>query len=258
MHSFEDLQLDGDLQGRRSVASTIYVETNEDAVALEAKRRRYLSSPLFECSEPGFWMQLNHHDDPAMAADMEDVSPHESSSAGASSTLDLELRVLTLLDARVGFAINALQDGEEVSIAVTESMYILRVANFHLREHHAHNEELKIVMDCLIHGLNQHFNPPRTIFASLRVTMHELWLHFQADLPGRGLRPSPTEDAGLDVDEPAPTEDASTVMNELDELNTIRQRTMRGLHQRLTDALDRGDFYAADHCDDQLTMLTLM
>ena len=72
------------------------------------------------------------------------------------------------------------------------------------------------------------------------------------------MRPSPTEDAGLDVDEPAPTEDASTVMNELDELNTIRQRTMRGLHQRLTDALDRGDFDAADHCDDQLTVLTLM
>ena len=121
LHSFEDLQLDGDLQGRRSVASTIYVETNEDAVALEVKRRRYLRSPLFECSEPGLWMQLNHHDDPAMAADMEDVSPHESSTGFGIESSDL-------IGCTCGFAINALQNGEEVSIAVTESMCVWQIS----------------------------------------------------------------------------------------------------------------------------------
>ena len=39
-----------------------YVEMKEDAAVLEAKRRRYLSSPLSECSDPDLWMQLNHHD----------------------------------------------------------------------------------------------------------------------------------------------------------------------------------------------------
>ena len=34
--------------------------------------------------------------------------------------LNLELRLLTLLDACVGFAINALQDAEEASVAVKE------------------------------------------------------------------------------------------------------------------------------------------
>ena len=29
-----------------------YVEMKEDAAVLEAKRRRYLSSPLSECSDP--------------------------------------------------------------------------------------------------------------------------------------------------------------------------------------------------------------
>ena len=50
-----------------------YLVGNEDAAALEAKRRRYLSSPLSECSGPDLWMQLNHHDDSPVEAD---VSQH--------------------------------------------------------------------------------------------------------------------------------------------------------------------------------------
>ena len=87
-------------------------------------------------------MQLNHHD--------HDDSPVEadvSFSAGASSTKDLELRLPTLLDARVGLAINALQDGEDVSIAVKESMYILRVAYFHSRAHHTHNDAVENMIE---------------------------------------------------------------------------------------------------------------
>ena len=52
-----------------------------------------------------------------------------------------------MVDARVGFAINALQDGEEVSIAVKESTYILRVAYVHLREHHTHKDEVEDIIE---------------------------------------------------------------------------------------------------------------
>ena len=166
---------------------------------------------------------------------------HGSSSAGASPTM---LRLLTLLDARVGIAINALQDGEEVSIAVKESMYMLRVAYFHIRAHYTHNdevediievyesgerenyrarrnfalqwvmatagqynlnsgatmtEELKMIMDCLIHRLNQQLNLPTTIYESLRLTMNGLWLHFQTDLRERDVPTSPTEVEDKDV-----------------------------------------------------------
>ena len=234
-----------------------------------------------------------------------------SSSAGASSTtdLDLELRILTLLDPRVGFAINALQDGEEVSIAVKESMYILRVAYCHLRELRAHNdgvediieiyasnetdnyhsrrnfallwvmatagrynlnsgatmtEELKMIMDCLIHRLNHHFNLPRTIYESLRVRMNGLWLRFQSDLQERDLRTSPSEAAGMDVDQTSdamivdPPVERISLDQPSDELNDIRHRTMSGLRRQAQAAFDRGDLDAAECWDDQLTMVNLM
>ena len=107
-------------------------------------REEGILAPHCLCSDPDLWMQLNHHDDSPVEAE---VSQHGSSIARASSTMDLELRLLTLLDARVGFAINALQDGEEVSIAVKESMYILRVAYFHFREHQTHNDEVEDIIE---------------------------------------------------------------------------------------------------------------
>ena len=90
-----------------------------------------------------------------------DVFQHRSSSAGTSSTMDLELRLLTLLDARVGLAINALQDGEEVSIAVKESMYILPVAYFHFRAHHTDNDEVEDIIKVYESGETDNYHARR-------------------------------------------------------------------------------------------------
>ena len=75
--------------------------------------------------------------------------------------MDLELRLLTLLDARVGLAINALQDGEEVGIAVKESMYILPVAYFHFRAHHTHNDEVEDIIKVYESGETDNYHARR-------------------------------------------------------------------------------------------------
>ena len=60
------------------------------------------------------------------------------------------MRFLTLLDAYIGLAINFLYDGEEISIAIKESIYILRMAYFHIRVHHTQKHKVENIIDIYV------------------------------------------------------------------------------------------------------------
>ena len=277
------------------------VDSNLDA----ATKRRYLTSPLSECSDPDLWMRLNHHDDlPGAECDLQQGIPL----ASGSSVLDLELRILVLLDWFVDCAMNALQQKIEPGLAIGEAMYVLRVAYLHLLESHTHKddvediieiyacketdnyftrrnyalqwvvatsghynlqrgsnmaEELKFVMDCLIHRLSHDNEAPKAIYKSLKCTMDSLWNQFCADISAREIevKESPTEsDSNMDVDT-AVDEPPLAIPNldsQLEELRVARERAMSTLSERHQDALDRGDMDAADFYDDQLTMVNLI
>ena len=282
------------------------VETGDGTPPLDAgTRRKYLNSAMSECFESDLWMRLKHHDDSSLTAD----APQDGgSSAGTPSTMNLEFRILALLDERVGYAVQALRDGIEVSLAVCEALYILRVAYFHLRAHHTHNnevedmieiyenretdnyharrncalrlvfrnasqynlhrgrsiiEELKMVMDCLIHRSSFIVYEHR---CSLNSTMDALWQHVQADIRARDTlisasRPMSEDDMSVDdhvdaavADPPVATPD---IEHELEMLQGARQRAMSTLSRRVQNALDRDDFDAADFYDQHLTMVNL-
>ena len=77
----------------------------------------------------------------------ENISTLHSSSAGIPSTGNLEFRILASLDEQVGYAVQALRDGSEVSLAVCEALYILRVAYCHLTAHHTHKDEVEDMIE---------------------------------------------------------------------------------------------------------------
>ena len=79
------------------------VDSNLDA----ATKRRYLTSPLSECSDPDLWMRLNHHSD--LPDDSEKEVQQGSPKPSGSTTMDLELRSLVLLDWFVDCAVGALR-----------------------------------------------------------------------------------------------------------------------------------------------------
>ena len=86
-------------------------------------------------------------------------------------------------------------------------------------------EELKMIMDCLIHRLSQQFNLPTTIYESLRLTMNGLWLHFQTDLRERDVATSPTEVEEMVVDTTVvdPPAEQPDVDYELEQMQGARQ-----------------------------------
>ena len=213
------------------------VDSNLDA----ATRRRYLTSPLSECSDPDLWMRLNHH------SDLPDDSESEATSE-CSHHYGFGAEILVVLDWFVDCVVNALKQKIEPSLAWSEAMYVLRVAYLHLLESHTHKdnvediievyectetdnyftrrnyalqwvvataghyslqrgmsmaEELRFVMDCLIHRMNQNVEAPKTIYKSLKFTMDTLWSHFQADVCSREIeaRASPSSsDSNMEVD----------------------------------------------------------
>ncbi len=275
------------------------VDSNLDA----ATKRPYLTSPLSEVSDPHLWMRLNHHDD---FPDGENSPQRGSPVASGSSVLDLELRILILLDWFVDCAMTALQQKIEPGLAIGEAMYVLRVAYRHLLESHTHKddvediieihecketdnyftrrnyalqwvvaanghyglqrgsnmaEELKFVMDCLIHRLNHDNEAPKAIYKSLKSTMDSLWNQFCADISTRDVevKESHTEsDSNMDVDT-AVDEPPLAIPNlddQLEELRIARERAVRTLTERHQDALDRGDMEAADFYDDQINLVT--
>ena len=56
-------------------------------------------------------------------------------------------RTLALLDKQVGYAVQALRDGSELSLAVCEALYTLRVAYCHLTAHHTHKDEVEDMIE---------------------------------------------------------------------------------------------------------------
>ena len=120
------------------------VDSNLDA----ATRRRYLTSPLSECSDPDLWMRLNHHSD--LPGDSESEVQQGSPKPSGSTTMDLELRILVLLDWFVDCAVGALRQKIEPSLAWSEAMYVLRVAYLHLLESHTHKDDVEDIIEIYV------------------------------------------------------------------------------------------------------------
>ena len=278
---------------------------NVDSDLDAATRRRYLNSPMTECSDPDLWMRLNHHDDlPSPESRDQQMSPKSD----GPTVADLELRILVLLDNFVQCAMSALQQEIEPALAWSEALFVLRVAYFHLLESSTHKsdveniieiyecndtdnyftrrnyalqwvrstaghynlqrglsmaEELKFVLECLIHRVSQSDEAPRTLLKFLKFFTDSLWKQFVNDICSReaelrALQPDNDSNMVVDTTVQEPPVAIPNLDQQLDELEHVRQRAVRTLTNRHQDAFDRGDMDAADFYDDQLNMVTMM
>ena len=241
---------------------------------------------------------------PDSEGDVQQGSPKPS----GPTVMDLESRILVLLDQFVDSAMGALRQEIEPCLAWSEAMFILRVAYHHLLESHTHKddvediieiyectdtdnyfsrrnyalqwvvataghyslqrgmsmaEELKFVMECLIHRVSQNAEFPKAIYKSLKFTIDSLWKQFQADVCSRGdvaMNSPSASESHMEVDNTViePPLALPNLDGELEEMNAIRERAVRTVQQRHLAALDRGDFDAADFHDDQLNVLNMM
>eukprot|EP00434_Breviolum_minutum_P037111 symbB.v1.2.032893.t1/scaffold4013.1/size46388/4 len=270
-----------------------------------ATRRRYLDAPMSECSDPDLWMRLHHHNDlPSSPSEV----PNTTSNPSAPTALELEARILVLLDLFVEYAMNALQQEIEPSLSLSETMYVLRVAYFHLLESSTHMddvedivaiyecedtdnyfsrrnyalqwvvatgghynlqrgssmaEELKYVMDCLIHRAGQGNDVPKAVYKSLKSTNDSLWKQFHADLCAREIEAKEsTSESNSNMQVDTAVEDPPVAIpnldDQLEELRVARERAMATLQDRYQDAMDSGDLDAADFYDNQMSVLNMM